>query len=166
MGFLLCFREREAAPHFATPGTFEREWAQRWRALEEVEHAQREALDLQFKEAREKLETEMNQAIQEHEAMMARQGTVSMTVWTFHSQEWSISNFLSSLARNITSYSMKNLAFHSLLRWKMIIIPILSTSLIHCSLKGWEIVTYHSDSTFMYASGDVFTNQRTHTCSS
>ena len=29
----------------------------------------------------------------------------------FHSQEWSISNFPCSLARNITSHSMKNLAF-------------------------------------------------------
>ena len=36
-----------------------------------------------------------------------------------HSLEWSISNFPCSLTRNITSHSMKNLAFHSLLRCKM-----------------------------------------------
>ena len=35
---------------------------------------------------------------------------------------------------------MKNLAFHSLLRWKIILLPILTTSLIHFSLKGWENV--------------------------
>ena len=38
---------------------------------------------------------------------------------------------------NITWHSMKNLAFHSLLRWKMIIVPILTTT-IHFSLKGCE----------------------------
>ena len=38
----------------------------------------------------------------------------------FYSQEWSISKFPCSLTRNITSHSIKNLAFHSLLRWKMI----------------------------------------------
>ena len=35
-----------------------------------------------------------------------------------HSQEWTISNFFCSLTRNITSHSMKNLAFHSLLIWE------------------------------------------------
>ena len=42
--------------------------------------------------------------------------------------------FSCSLARNITSHSMKNLAFHHLLRWKSIILTILITSLIHFSL--------------------------------
>ena len=35
-----------------------------------------------------------------------------------------------SLTRNITPHSMKNLTFHSLLRWKVIILQILATSLI------------------------------------
>ena len=39
--------------------------------------------------------------------------------------------------RNITSHSMENLAFHSLGKWKMIILPILNTSFIHLSLKGF-----------------------------
>lgn len=56
------------------PNTFESEWAQRWRALEEMEVSQREALDQQFKEARDKLEAEMEQAIQDHESMLMRQG--------------------------------------------------------------------------------------------
>ena len=55
--------------------------------------------------------------------------------YPFHSQGWSISNFPCSLSRNITSHSMENLAFHSLLRLKMIITPILTTSLIHFSLE-------------------------------
>ena len=46
-------------------------------------------------------------------------------------QKWSISNFPRSLTRNITSHSMKNLAFHRLLRWKMTILSILTTSLAH-----------------------------------
>ena len=50
--------------------------------------------------------------------------------------------FPCSLNRIITSHSMKNLGFHSLLRWTMIILPIPTTSLIHLSLKGWETVTW------------------------
>ena len=56
----------------------------------------------------------------------------------FHSQDWSMSNFPCSLTGNITSHSMENFTFHSLLRWKMIVLLILTTSLIHSSLKGWE----------------------------
>ena len=37
---------------------------------------------------------------------------------SFHSQEWSISSFPFRLTRNITSHSMKNLAFYSLLQMK------------------------------------------------
>ena len=65
-----------------SPNTFESEWAQRWRALEEMEAAQKEALDKQFKEAREKLQGEMEQAIQEHEAVLMRQGTDLMVKTT------------------------------------------------------------------------------------
>ena len=64
------------------PNTFEQEWAQRWRSLEEMEAVQKEALDKQFKEAREKLEAEMEQAIQEHEAILMRQGNC-LTLYPF-----------------------------------------------------------------------------------
>ena len=37
---------------------------------------------------------------------------------------------------------MKYSDFHSLLRWKMITLPILATSLIQFSSKGWENVTF------------------------
>ena len=64
----------------------------------------------------------------------------------FHSQEQSISSFACGLTRNITSHSMKNLASHSILRWEMIILPILTTSLTHflferlgeCAFWNWE----------------------------
>ena len=59
----------------------------------------------------------------------------SLSISPFHSQEWSISNLPCSLSRNITSHNMENLVFHSLLRWKMIILSILTTSLKHFSLK-------------------------------
>ena len=41
-----------------------------------------------------------------------------------------MSNFPCSLSRNTTSHWMENLAFHSLLRRKMTVLPILTTSLI------------------------------------
>ena len=53
----------------------------------------------------------------------------------FHSQEWSIWNFPCTLTRNSTPHSMKNLAFHRLLRWKMIVLVTLTASLIYFSLK-------------------------------
>ena len=55
--------------------------------------------------------------------------------YPFHSWEWSMPNFSCSLTRNITSHSKENLAFHSLLRWKMIIIQILATPLMHFLFK-------------------------------
>ena len=53
-----------------------------------------------------------------------------------------MSNSPSSPTRNTKSRSKENLAFHSLLRWKMIIIQILATSLMHFLLKGWENVLF------------------------
>ena len=41
----------------------------------------------------------------------------------------------------ITQYE-EDVAFYSLLRWKMIILSILTTSLIHLSSKGWENVLF------------------------
>ena len=70
------------------------------------------------------------------------QGTLNRGVeWWHHknepfdSWEWSMSHFSCSLSLNITSHSMENFAFHSLLRWEIIIRPILTTSLIHRLLK-------------------------------
>ena len=52
------------------------------------------------------------------------------------------SNLPCSLTWNITSHSMKNLAFHSLLRWKMLMLPPLTTSLIHFPLRGFGECTF------------------------
>ena len=54
--------------------------------------------------------------------------------------EWSMSNFSCSLTRNTTSHSMKNLDFHSLSEF--VILPILTTSFIHPSLKDRENVLF------------------------
>ena len=50
-------------------------------------------------------------------------------LWIY-SQEWSSSNFPCCLTRNITSHSMKNLAFHRLLRWKSSVVPIFTTTFL------------------------------------
>ena len=64
-----------------------------------------------------------------------------------HPQEWSISNFSRcSFNRNKTSHNIKNTVFHSLLRWKMIILPIPTTSLLLFSLKGREWVLFERGS--------------------
>ena len=46
-----------------------------------------------------------------------------------------MSIFPCSLTRNITTRSMENLAFHSLLRWKMVILPILANSPMYFLFK-------------------------------
>ena len=55
---------------------------------------------------------------------------------------WSKANFSCSLTRDMTAHNTKNLAFHRFLRWEMIILVILTTSLRHFSVKGWENVLF------------------------
>lgn len=71
----LLDREREQPPRFAQPGSFEYEYAMRWKALIEMEKQQQEQVDRNIKEAREKLEMEMEAARHEHQVMLMRQGT-------------------------------------------------------------------------------------------
>lgn len=75
---LTCFsfsiREREQPPRFAQPGTFEYEYAMRWKALMEMEKQQFEQVERNIKEAQEKLEVEMEAARHEHQVMLMRQG--------------------------------------------------------------------------------------------
>ena len=66
----------------------------------------------------------------------------SQGVRAWKQKKWSIPNFPCSLTINTTTHSMKNLAFHRSLRWKMIILRILIASLIHFYLKGWENVLF------------------------
>lgn len=67
-------RERELPPRFAQPGSFEYEYAMRWKALMEMEKQQFEQVDRNIKEAQEKLEQEMEAARHEHQVMLMRQG--------------------------------------------------------------------------------------------
>ncbi|ETE73655.1 Paraspeckle component 1 [Ophiophagus hannah] len=62
-------KEREQPPRFAQPGTFEFEYASRWKALDEMEKQQREQVDRNIREAKEKLEAEMEAARHEHQLM-------------------------------------------------------------------------------------------------
>lgn len=77
--FPLSPREREQTPHFAQPGTFEFEYASRWRALQEMEKQQREQVDKNIREAKEKLEAELESAKHEHQLMLMRQGSSAVT---------------------------------------------------------------------------------------
>ncbi|XP_052440736.1 splicing factor, proline- and glutamine-rich [Carassius gibelio] len=66
-------KEREQPPRFARPGTFEFEYSQRWKSLDEMEKQQRQQVEKNIREAREKLEGEMEDAYHEHQANMLRQ---------------------------------------------------------------------------------------------
>ncbi|XP_062844687.1 non-POU domain-containing octamer-binding protein [Trichomycterus rosablanca] len=66
-------KEREQLPRFAQPGSFEYEYAMRWKALMEMEKQQFEQVDRNIKEAQEKLEQEMDSAQHEHQVMLMRQ---------------------------------------------------------------------------------------------
>ena len=70
----IVYREREQPPRFAQPGSFEYEYAMRWKALIEMEKQQQDQVDRNIKEAREKLEMEMEAARHEHQVMLMRQG--------------------------------------------------------------------------------------------
>ncbi|XP_032901258.1 splicing factor, proline- and glutamine-rich isoform X2 [Amblyraja radiata] len=66
-------KEREHPPRFAQHGTFEFEYSQRWKSLDEMEKQQREQVEKNMREARDKLENEMEDAYHEHQAMLLRQ---------------------------------------------------------------------------------------------
>ncbi|KAF6733338.1 Paraspeckle component 1 [Oryzias melastigma] len=66
-------KERGQPPRFAQPGTFEFEYSSRWKALDEMEKQQREQVDRNIKEAKEKLEAELESARHEHQLMLMRQ---------------------------------------------------------------------------------------------
>ena len=81
------FSERDAGARFAPLGTFEHEWCQKWKQLDEMKRTQLEALEKQFREAEEKLETDMVQAVADYEAEINRRGMVvgyKLTVCNLH----------------------------------------------------------------------------------
>ncbi|XP_047460257.1 splicing factor, proline- and glutamine-rich isoform X2 [Mugil cephalus] len=65
--------ERQEPPRFARPGTFEFEYSKRWKSLDEMEKQQRDQVEKNMREAREKLESEMEDAYHEHQANLLRQ---------------------------------------------------------------------------------------------
>ena len=71
----------------------------------------------------------------------------STSLWIDQLLHVSVYNFKLplSLTRDITSDSMENLVFHSLLRWG-VILPILTTSLIHFYLRSWENALFEPES--------------------
>ncbi|XP_048885043.1 non-POU domain-containing octamer-binding protein-like [Brienomyrus brachyistius] len=66
-------KEREQPPRFAQPGSFEYDFALRWKALLDMEKQQHAQVDRNIREAREKLEAEMTGAQHEHQVMLMRQ---------------------------------------------------------------------------------------------
>ncbi|XP_067317502.1 splicing factor, proline- and glutamine-rich-like isoform X2 [Anolis sagrei] len=66
-------KERETPPRFAQPGTFEYEYSQRWKSLDEMEKQQRDQVEKNMKDAKDKLESEMEDAYHEHQANLLRQ---------------------------------------------------------------------------------------------
>lgn len=75
-------REREEPPRFARPGTFEFEYSKRWKSLDDMEKQQRQQVEKNIREAREKLEGEMDDAFHVHQANMIRQGKLNWTETT------------------------------------------------------------------------------------
>uniref|UniRef100_A0A8C6S469 Splicing factor proline/glutamine-rich n=1 Tax=Neogobius melanostomus TaxID=47308 RepID=A0A8C6S469_9GOBI len=65
--------EREKPPRFAHPNSFEYEYSKRWKSLDEMEKQQRQQVEKNMHEAREKLESEMEDAYHEHQANLLRQ---------------------------------------------------------------------------------------------
>ncbi|XP_061745597.1 paraspeckle component 1-like isoform X1 [Nerophis ophidion] len=65
-------KEREQKPHFAQPGTFDFEFSSRWKALDEMEKQQRDHVAKYIKEAKAKLEAELESAKHEHQLMLMR----------------------------------------------------------------------------------------------
>lgn len=90
----ISYREREEPPRFALPGTFEFEYSKRWKSLDEMEKQQRQQVEKNMREAREKLESEMDDAYHEHQANLLRQGKfrVERKTKEFTSQDSKILN--------------------------------------------------------------------------
>uniref|UniRef100_A0A3Q4H694 Paraspeckle component 1 n=1 Tax=Neolamprologus brichardi TaxID=32507 RepID=A0A3Q4H694_NEOBR len=85
------YKEREQKPRFAQPGTFEFEFSSRWKALDEMEKQQRDQVDRNIKEAKEKLEAELESAKHEHQLMLMRQGVVCGLYCSFLHMEFNTS---------------------------------------------------------------------------
>lgn len=70
----LCDRDREQPPRFGSPGSFEFEFGQKWKALYKMHKEQEELLRRNFDEEVRKLEMDQETALLEQQAVMMRQG--------------------------------------------------------------------------------------------
>lgn len=61
-------------PRFPAPNTFEYAYGMKWKELYEVERQRRKQLDDELKDARRRLEADMELAYQDYQAEMLRQG--------------------------------------------------------------------------------------------
>ena len=75
------FRERQQEPKFASPGSFEYSFGQKWKELYMVEEQQKEELKKQMDDAVHKLEMDMESALQEHTLMSHRQGKITVQIF-------------------------------------------------------------------------------------
>ncbi|CAL1293833.1 unnamed protein product [Larinioides sclopetarius] len=66
-------KEREIGPRLTEPGTFEHEFANRWKKLYELEQQKRDHLEKEIEEGRRQLDEQMDFAIYEHEANLLRE---------------------------------------------------------------------------------------------
>ena len=67
------YRERERDPGFAEPGSFEFEYGQKWKDLYNLERQRQEQLKREMEDAFVKLESDMEGAEQEYQAILLRQ---------------------------------------------------------------------------------------------
>ncbi|PAV83281.1 hypothetical protein WR25_19825 [Diploscapter pachys] len=66
-------KEREMGPRFPSPNSFEFVYGQKWKDLYEMEKQRRAALEDELKEARKRLEQDMELAYQDYQAQMLRE---------------------------------------------------------------------------------------------
>ncbi|GMT19252.1 hypothetical protein PFISCL1PPCAC_10549, partial [Pristionchus fissidentatus] len=66
-------KERELGPRFPAPNTFEFVYGMKWKELYENERRRREAVEIELKEERKRLEADMELAYQDYQAQMLRE---------------------------------------------------------------------------------------------
>lgn len=72
--YLLNFRERELGPRFAALNSFEYVYGKRWKELYEHEKKRRLELELELKDARKRLDSDMEIAYEDYKTQLLREG--------------------------------------------------------------------------------------------
>ncbi len=72
------YREREAGPRFAAPNSFELVFGRRWKELYDMERARRAQVEAELKEARMRLEADMELAYQDYQTQLLREGKLPL----------------------------------------------------------------------------------------